>query len=862
MHLNLWKVTLRHYTRHPLQILLSILGVSLGVAVVVAIDLANSSADKAFTLSSEAMTGKATHQIVGGAEGLPDRLFVHHRIKAGFQQSTPVVEGYGNLLSHDKNKTLKTLRIVGIDVFSEKMFRDHLQKTETKLDLERFIAGGNTAILLNSTAKKYGLGMNREFDLQVLGVRHTFTIIGLIEAENDLDSLGLESMLFMDIATAQEILGMQGQLSRIDLILPDHSAAQLSRQIEKRLPPNSVIVGAQARYFALKEMTSAFQLNLYALSLLALLVGIFLIYNTMTFSVVQRRDILGYLRTLGVTRQQIFTLIAVEAAVVGLFATSFGIGLGILLGTVLLHLVTQTINDLYFVLAINELNISTLSIVKGVLIGMLGTMLAVIKPAYDATKSTPRSAFSRSQYEGNYKRTIRWTFFLGLPIGLVGVGLLAIPSKSLMLSFSALFIVIIAFSLLIPQLSLLLAQAVAPLMRRGFGELGNLSARGVVATFSRTGVAVTALSVAIATTIGVTVMISGFRQSVEDWLDNTLRADAFIRPAGEVGELGRGSLSPKWIERFSSLPEVDTVSVTRNVQVQSSKGVTRLFAYEIPEQRFDIFTLRQGNIADARAAYYHDNGVLISEAYAFRYDLKLGDNLALITERGPKQFPIAGVYVDYGNEQGVVAINRITYQHYWNDEHVNSLGIYAKEGVQRDDLMRALRAEVDRQLANPLNNNAEQDLLLQSSEAIKQASISVFNRTFAVTHVLRILAITVAFVGVLTALLAILIERSRELALLRALGLTPRQLWWVVSGETGIIGAIAGIMAVPLGLILAGILIFVINRRSFGWTMEFNVEAFVVVQAVVLGTTAAIIAGVLPAIRMSRVDPAIALREE
>lgn len=860
--MNLWKVTMRHYTRHPWQVLLSLLGVSLGVAVVVAIDLANSSANKAFTLSSEALTGKATHQIVGGAEGLPEKLYVRQRVKDGFQFSAPVVEGYGNLLDINKSQTIKTLHIVGIDPFAEQTFRSHLRNTKNKLNLERFIAGGNTAIMLESTAKKLGLSVDHEFVLQVLGVRHTFTLIGLIEPENELERMGLESLLFVDISVAQEILGMQGKLSRIDLILPEHSAAQLSRQIEKRLPPNSVIVSAQSRYFAIKEMTSAFQLNLYALSLLALLVGVFLIYNSMTFSVLQRRDILGYLRTLGVTRSQIFLLIFSETVVVGTVATAMGIGLGILLGSVLLTLVTQTINDLYFVLTITDLDVSTFSIVKGMLIGMVGTTVAIIMPAYDATKSTPRSSYTRSIHEVNYKTNIRWAFYLSIPFVMIGAGLLYIPSKSLLLSFSALFIIIVAFSLMVPQLSYMLARLLVPIMRKLFGEMGNLTARGVVASFSRTGVAVTALSVAIATTIGVTVMIAGFRASVEEWLDNTLRADAYVRPAGDTANVGAGSLSAHWVERFQRLKEVDTVSASRTVQVQSSKGVTQLLAFSIPEHRFNTFELRHGDMARAKQAFYNGSAVLVSESYAYRHDIEVGDSLALVSERGPKQFEVAGIYIDYGHEQGIVAIHRDVYQKFWNDNRINSVGVYAAKDIAAPELLRALRREVDKELADSSATNTVQDLTIQSSRSIKQASIGVFNRTFAVTHVLRFLAIIVAFVGVLTALLAILIERNRELALLRAIGMTPRQLWWVVSGESSIVGAIAGIMAIPLGLTLASVLIFVINRRSFGWTMDFNVDSFVIVQSVLLGTTAAIIAGVLPAIRMSRIEPAMALREE
>ncbi|MFV2056602.1 MAG: FtsX-like permease family protein [Thiohalomonadales bacterium] len=859
--MNLWKATLRHYTRHPWQILLSILGIAMGVAVVVAIDLTNSSADNAFKLSSQAISGLSTHQIIGGQEGLPEKIYVRQRVKTGFRMAAPMVEGYGNYLGAN-NQIKKTFRIMGVDIFAEQGFRDYLFGGKQPLDLDAFVAGGNTAVVLKSTAEKYGLKVNKRFQLQVLGVKYNFLLVGVVEAKNKLQRLGLESILFMDISTAQELLEMQGRLSKIDLILPEHSAAQLSRQMEKRLPANAVIVSSKSRHLALQQMTHAFQLNLFALSMMALLVGIFLIYNTMTFSVVQRRDILGYLRTLGVTRKQIFILILTEALLVSSIATAVGIGLGILLATNLIHLVTQTINDLYFVLTVNELDVSTFSIIKGVLIGLLGSMCAVIFPAYEATKSTPKTTNIRSNYESNYKHTVKLSFFIGIAIGTIGYGLLVIPSTSLVLSFIAMLVIIIGFTMLVPQLTLWLVSLVAPLMRMFFGELGNLSARGVVSTFSRSGVAVTSLSVAIATTVGVAIMITSFRTSVENWLDTTLQADVYISRAGEVGHVGQAAMPELWVGEFSELPEVESISISRQVQVQSSKGVTQLHVYDVPSQHFDEFTFVEGDAKRAKSAYISDHGLLISEPYSYRNGLKVGDELLLTTAQGQIPFPIVGVYRDYGSEKGVVTINRASYLKFWDDETITSLGVYANPGIDPEVLVSKLEDIVNQQYRNPTFDIKRQDLSIRSNKAVKEASISVFERSFSITHVLRVLAITVAFVGILSALMSIMIERSKELALLRAIGLTPRQVWWVISGETGLMGAMAGILALPLGLILASILIYVINQRSFGWSMEMNIEPFVIVQAVVLAITAAIIAGILPAIRMSSVEPARLLREE
>jgi putative ABC transport system permease protein len=282
----------------------------------------------------------------------------------------------------------------------------------------------------------------------------------------------------------------------------------------------------------------------------------------------------------------------------------------------------------------------------------------------------------------------------------------------------------------------------------------------------------------------------------------------------------------------------------------------------MPRKAFTRFRLIEGELGEVRQKFYDEGAVLISEPYAFRHDLHKGDSLTLPTNKGKRDFEVAGVYVDYGSEQGVITINRGTYLKHWHDNSVSSLGVYASHDADVDELIAKMRELVDEQLSNPYTQIKEQDLEIRSNAAIREASIRIFDRTFAVTQVLRLLAIIVAFVGILSALMAIQIERSRELGLMRAIGLTPRQVWMVVSGETGIIGALAGFLAMPIGIVLALILILVINRRSFGWSMDVSIDPLLLSQSLTLAIIAALLAGIYPALRMARISPGEALREE
>jgi putative ABC transport system permease protein len=210
------------------------------------------------------------------------------------------------------------------------------------------------------------------------------------------------------------------------------------------------------------------------------------------------------------------------------------------------------------------------------------------------------------------------------------------------------------------------------------------------------------------------------------------------------------------------------------------------------------------------------------------------------------------VFADYGSEQGVVMVSRRTYDANWDDRGVSSLGLVLAPGADPEAAAAALRAR----------SGGDQDLLIRSNRALREASLEIFDRTFAITAVLRVLATAVAVIGVLSALMALQLERARELGVLRAQGLTPREVWRLVLAETGLLGGIAGVLAVPVGTGLALVLIHVINRRAFGWSIETTLPADVLLQAVGLAVLAALLAGAYPAWRMARTLPAPALREE
>ncbi len=491
-------------------------------------------------------------------------------------------------------------------------------------------------------------------------------------------------------------------------------------------------------------------------------------------------------------------------------------------------------------------------LLKGGLLGVFATLAAAVPPALEASLAPPRVTQIRSVLEERARRAVPRAGLLGGALLVTGGVLLLFPSRSVLLSFSGLFGVVMGLALLTPLTTSILMRLGGPLAKRGGGILGALAARGVVASMSRTAPAMAALVVAVSVTVGLGTMISSFRETVSRWLDGTLQADVYVSVPGLVSSRAQGTLDGDLIRRLTSTPGVAGVSTYREARVVTEDGPTRIVALDLDPRGEAAFDFQAGGGAGAFEVFRRGEGVFVSEPFAYRRGLDVGDLVPLASEEGIRSFPIQGIFFDYGSEQGVLMMSRATYDRYWRDRGITSLGLFLEEGRDPEVLVPALQARVGN----------DQIVQIRSNRALKEASLEVFDRTFAITGVLRLLAFVVAFIGVFSALMALQFERGRELGVLRANGLTPAQVWGLVFAQTGILGLVAGALAVPAGMILAIVMVFVVNKRSFGWTLQLEVGPEILFQAVALAVFGALLAGILPAWRMARTSPALALREE
>jgi putative ABC transport system permease protein len=855
------RLAARYINRRPLQSALFVLGVALGVAMVIAIDVANSSASRAFDLSTESVTGKATHQIVGGAGGLPTDLYRQVRLDLRLRQSAPIISEYVRAV-----ELARPVRVLGVDPFAEPPFRSYLNNIDIEGDssgafdaLNTFITQPNSILISQPLATRYGLAAGDTLTLRVGAQLKTATIVGILQPTDATSAEALDDLILCDISTAQELVGTTNRISRIDLILP---AGYDTAQLTALLPDGARLVGVQDGNSTLRQMTAAFELNLQALSLLALVVGVFLIYNTVTFSVVQRRPILGVLRALGATRAQIFALVLGEALLLGVVGTALGMGMGVIFGRAAVGLVAQTISDLYFTVNVQNIAVPLWTLLKGAGVGVAASVLAALVPSFEATNTPPAGALRRSDTESRTLALIPQITAAGVALCAVGVALLQIPVSgwqsvwAVVVSFAALFCIVLGGALFTPLALLLLMRAATPLTERLFGVVGRMAPRAVSRSLSRTSVAVAALTIAVSVIVGVSVMVDSFRLSVADWLDSTLGADIYIAPALITASLSNADVDPAVRDQLAAVDGITRVASSRTVTVDApawpNLPPTNLVVVDEDISRRNTFAWLRVPEAAYRAVLA-GGAVMVSEPFAFRRGItEATQSITLTTDRGPRDFPIIGVYYDYSTDQGAVFMYRTTYDQYWDDPYISAVAGFVAPDADLDAILTTLRRDTF----------AETDLLVQSNRQLRGGVFEVFDRAFSITIALRLLATLVAFIGILSALLALQLEHTRQYGVMRAVGMTPRGLWRFTLIQTGLMGGVAGVLALPLGLVLAWVLVYVINVRSFGWTMQLSPQGDAFAQAFGVAVVSALLAGIYPAWRLGQLVIARAVRGE
>ncbi|MDH4381355.1 MAG: ABC transporter permease [Gammaproteobacteria bacterium] len=838
MNLLLARASARTLLHHPWQLALALLGIAIGVGMVSAVQLTQQSARQAMRYAQTSLAGAATDRIEAVRGRLDETVYVELvrqfpplALSPVLKGALPVAQPAGGFIE-----------LVGLDPLS--LLEGEAGAANTLPDPGALIGSPNTALISGALAGQLGLGVGDTLTVKTTDGPQTLSLIGLLPPMPDGGKL-----VVVDIATAQELLGLPGKLSSIELRLPAADAARWRGQISALLPGAAHLSSIDARLAATEDLTRAFDINLTALSLLALLVGMFLIYNTEAFLILQRQRQFAQLRALGVSTRELLGLLLLEAAMLGGLGSGLGLVLGEGVARVLLKLVAQTINDLYYRTAITEVSHPPLMLGGVWLLGVIATLIAAAPPVLETTKASVRRGL-RPRDDGagqrrQYSLLARW----GIAAAVLATMLLIWPSRSLIPGFLALFCVMLAGALWLPGvLSTLAGVAVSrvPLARWPALAMGL---RLVARHGGRHGLAAAALMAASATAMAMTIMIGSFRVSVSDWLGTLLRADVYI--SALEPESASATLLERLRERLATVPGVVATSAVSRSRQAMTDGEAQVMAYDLPPAARAGFHILSGDAAALWQAWETADVVMVSEPWAWRHGTQPGAQIVLRGRAGPVVFRVAAVFKDYASERGSIAMSRSTFLKHFEPVPLDGIGLYRDPNMSLATLTGSLRAAL-----------ADAPVRLHTREEVKTESMAVFDRTFAVTDVLRVVALGVAVIGIVSALLAQQFERLREYGVLRALGFSATEVALVVLSQTAILGLVAASGALPLAGLLAAVLIDVINLRSFGWSMALVVPWGALAHAWLLAMGAALLAGVYPAWCATRAAPAAVMRDE
>jgi putative ABC transport system permease protein len=849
-----FNLTRGHFRRHRLEALLCLAGVALGVAVVVAIDSAVAACVDSFRGAVDTLAERSTHSIFADNGTVSDADYIALLREHPPVPLAPVIDR-GVLVESGEaageggwsDNAAVVARLVGVDVFSESAMRSFTQM-QSALDhhaFERFMTEPGEVVLVAPLARRLGVRAGDSLRLTAGSDRRSARVAGVIDLTG-VARAQMTDLIVADLATAQELTGLIGQLDRIDVKIdsPDQEA-----RLSKMLPPGIVLRSTQQQKTNFAELIGSYRMNLSALSMMAAFVAIFIVYNSMLISVRQRLPALGILRCLGASRWQLGGIYLIEAVVFAVVGGAIGVLGGWALSRWMVGLVATTINDLYAAVRPDPVALDQVEILKGFAVALGSCLIGAAVPLWQASRTPPINAFAASRSATSSARIAGWLLAAGLAVLAASMGVYYAPGNSAVAGFVMAMLIAIGFALLCPAITRAACRLAERIARPAQLLPVQMAAAGVGRTLGITGVAVAAMMLAMSMNVGVRTMTSSFRSALSAWINRRFDADVFLAPELLVNHHIDAALDPsveKWVRQQ---PQFASAVATRATYPTIGGVSTALVAGDILPMLADGTLPMKSTLS---GTFDPQRDALISEPLAGRLALRAGDVVTLHPPAGPRQFRIFGIFYEFGNEHGECMIDRHIYAQQWHDPLLTTLHVRLRPGNDPAATAAAWAEHLRPKYPVAVNSFAD----------IRTEILTVFDRTFKVTDVLSWLAGGVAFCGLAGALLALALARQRDYSVLAAIGMTGRQTAQWLLAQGFLIAWISAAIAAVAGTALAYVLAYVIQYRSFGWSIPTSPWPRYWAEDFVLATAAAIVAMIYPAWRLRRSPPAGSLREE
>ncbi|MBI5439677.1 MAG: FtsX-like permease family protein [Deltaproteobacteria bacterium] len=811
----------RRLLRRKALTALELLSTAVGVCAAIGMALSARTALSSFERAVDFLNGRATHTLQAAAGTLDEQLLARLLRDPALEAFAPVI---------DRRVVLATgagARLLGVDPFLDRDIRPWAAEGRE---------GPSLDVLLEPASVLAGENLARE-----LGVRAGDTVAtsrGRLRVLGTFPDGPGEPLLLMDVGHAQELFGLRGALDRVDLVLSDAPGFRARWRGYR-------VSSAQEHRATFGDLLRAFRLNLEALSLLGLFVGVFLVYNTATFTVASRRRDAGILMSLGVRRRELSAAFLVEVLLLGAAGGAAGAALGFGLARLLTGLVGATISNLYFFLRPTPPEWSWTLTAWGVALGVAASLTGAAFPLVELVRVDPVSALSgRAPRRESRTRAVR-SAAAGAAVLAAGGVLLLLGQREVYAGFGGAFLLLLGASLFSGCAVLAAGPLLSRTFRRAAGLIGQLAAGNLLQNLGRTSVAAAAFMVALSMAVGLGLMIGSFRRTVVWWMEGQLTGDLYVASSSDV------EVPEDFYNEIRSLPGLGGVDPYRNVQLLYRGTPIRVSAVDASVlRRFARFGWLTGG--DDNWDRVAAGGVIVSESFQRRFGVGPGGEVELEGAAGPVRLRVAASFYDYTTEHGLVMMDRTTYLSVFGDRALDSFSVF---GDPRNPDTPRLLEEVKRRAAR-------KGIPVVTRGQLHGKILGVFDATFSVTRAMRLLTVIVAFFGIAGALLTLHMERRKDFGIYRALGFSARQVAGMTLAEGIGIGLLSLAMSTVVGTALAWVLIRVINLQSFHWTIFFHPAPGPYLAAAATSLLASLGAALLPLWRALRTFPHAQLRED
>lgn len=879
---------LRALRREKVRSGFTALGISLGVGVMIAIRLANLSALDSFRAATDAITGETSIQITGTTGSFDETKLLELGWLRDYGQISPVIEGYAKTLEGSEGvrewgrkgtevisptpslpstptrqlDTGEFIHILGVDILRDRSIRKYqLLQTQagnqqvTTRDFFLLLTDPQSIIITGKFARKNGLEIGGNLSLVVGDTPHNFTIRGLLRDEGPARALD-GNFALMDIAAAQVAFNRLGFLDRLDIKLKgDMALDKAETEIAARLPAGLTVTRPSSTYNQVEKMIAAFHFNLNALGSIALLVGLFLIYNTISISVLSRREEVGTLRAIGTNRKTILTLFLGEALLLALIGTIIGLGLGRLLASAAVKATATTVDTFYIATAATEAaarhTLTWFDVLLAFAVALPLSLAAAALPALEASRVRPVEAMRGAERLAASFHPSRKYILIAAALLAIGYLLTRFDAIKGLPVFGYLSAVTLMFggAFLVPHALLVACRFVSTFVGkivRRFQVEAKLAGANLRGAIPRVSISVAALSVSLAMMVSISIMIGSFRDTVSYWVDQSLVADIFARPLTRNSITVDSEINEEAIRLIQADAAVDAVYTFASQPLTYQGSLISLGSSD-----FSVFA-KHGNLLfkapkngrEKMLEAIGQDAVVVTESFSLLFKKTVGDVIELPTVSGEHSFNIVAVYYDYSSNRGTVVMDSRTHDKYFTRIRPTSLSIYLKPGANADEARDRLAATVGNRF----------QLIITTNKNIRNEVIRIFNSTFAITYALELIAIIVAGLGVISTLITLILERRNELAMLTFLGANRAQIRRMIVIEALLISVVSEVIGAFIGTLLSLVLIYVINVQSFGWTIQFSFPWVFLSQSAIAILLVTALAGLYPATRAARVE--------